>query len=179
MTEQNTEDKVPATAAAIVDLLNSREFAIYTDKLDEPDLAAGILRRFDPAANGGDVDELRALRSSLLAIVQADGAAETEWADFTARTSAVTLRHDFSTPGAVSLHQASGDPVVGKVALDVAQLVSAGSWSRIRLCANHECERAFYDTTRSRTQRWHSYEICGNRANVAAFRARGKTAADA
>jgi predicted RNA-binding Zn ribbon-like protein len=32
--------------------------------------------------------------------------------------------------------------------------------------------RGVYDTTRSRTQRWHSYELCGNRANVAAFRAR-------
>lgn len=43
---------------------------------------------------------------------------------------------------------------------------------RIRVCANDGCRAVFYDTTRSRTQRWHSYELCGNRANVAAFRAR-------
>ncbi|WIX80405.1 CGNR zinc finger domain-containing protein [Amycolatopsis carbonis] len=28
------------------------------------------------------------------------------------------------------------------------------------------------DTTRSHTRRWHSYELCGNRANVASHRAR-------
>ncbi len=35
-----------------------------------------------------------------------------------------------------------------------------------------ECDEVFYDTTRSRTRRWHSYESCGNRANVSAYRAR-------
>ena len=46
-----------------------------------------------------------------------------------------------------------------------------GTWSRVRLCALEACHSAFYDATRSRTQRWHSYAMCGNRTNVAAHRA--------
>ncbi|MEO3748322.1 CGNR zinc finger domain-containing protein [Plantactinospora sp. B5E13] len=70
------------------------------------------------------------------------------------------------------LHQVTGDPVIGGITLAVAELVAAGTWSRIRTCANEQCQHVFYDTTRSRTQRWHSYEMGGNRANVAAYRAR-------
>jgi predicted RNA-binding Zn ribbon-like protein len=77
----------------------------------------------------------------------------------------------------VQLRQVEGDPLVGKIALAVAELVAAGTWSRVRLCANHSCGGAFYDTSRSRTQRWQSYEICGNKSNVAAYRARRSAAA--
>ena len=55
----------------------------------------------------------------------------------------------------------------------VADILRDGTWKRMRVCANDGCRAVFYDATRSRTQRWHSYELCGNRANVAAFRARG------
>ncbi|WP_414711145.1 CGNR zinc finger domain-containing protein [Pseudonocardia sp.] len=41
---------------------------------------------------------------------------------------------------------------------------------RLRRCANPVCDIAFYDGTRSRTQRWHSYARGGNRCNVAAYR---------
>ncbi|MFD9007044.1 CGNR zinc finger domain-containing protein [Streptomyces sp. NPDC059582] len=54
----------------------------------------------------------------------------------------------------------------------MAEMIADGTWQRIRACANEDCAHAFYDTTRSRTQRWHSYEDCGNRTNVAAYRAR-------
>ncbi len=35
---------------------------------------------------------------------------------------------------------------------------------------------AFYNATRSQTQRWHSYAVCGNRSNVATYRRRGDRA---
>ncbi|MDT5029510.1 MAG: hypothetical protein QOE61_5936, partial [Micromonosporaceae bacterium] len=50
--------------------------------------------------------------------------------------------------------------------------IAADRWTRLHLCANDVCRVAFYDASRSRTQRWHSYETCGNRANAAAHRAR-------
>jgi predicted RNA-binding Zn ribbon-like protein len=33
--------------------------------------------------------------------------------------------------------------------------------SRLRRCARRECNLAFYDTTRSRTRRWHAEDPCG------------------
>jgi predicted RNA-binding Zn ribbon-like protein len=67
--------------------------------------------------------------------------------------------------------QGPDDPLADLLAALQTALLN-GTWDRIRLCANHECSAAFYDTTRSRTQRWHSYAICGNKSNVAAYRAR-------
>ena len=72
------------------------------------------------------------------------------------------------------LQQIDGDPVVGGIVLAVAGLLTASTSARVRACANDLCGHVFYDTSRSSTQRWHSYEICGNRSNVAAYRARKK-----
>src|SRR5882757_7085633 len=92
-------------------------------------------------------EELRGLRDALVTIVlgpatEAELAAS--WREFTAGTSNVTLRHVFRTPGQVVLRQVGGDPVIGGVALAVAELVSSGAWSRLRICANGECAHAFY-----------------------------------
>jgi predicted RNA-binding Zn ribbon-like protein len=171
--EKEAEDGVPAPATAVVALLNSRRHSVRPDVLDDPQTALDVVRRFGHTGDSVSAEQLRkvrALRSGLLAVVGADE--PDGWAAFTESTSEVALRQDFSAPGRVDLRQVAGDPVVGRIALDVAELVTAGTWARVRLCANEVCATAFYDATRSRTRRWHSYEICGNRTNVRAFRSR-------
>jgi len=166
-------DEVPAIAQAVVDLLNSRAYAIHPDKLDDPALTYALLSPFgqdSPDVPPQRLDLVRGLRANLMALVDEDTAAG--WAAFTERAAATTFRHDFATPGEVRLRQVAGDPVVGGITVAVASLVESETWSRVRACANDVCHEVFYDTTRSRTRRWHSYEICGNRANVAAHRAR-------
>jgi hypothetical protein len=170
--EQNGQP--PAHARAIVDLLNSRAYSNLTDKLDTPESAAMVLHPFgceDGAVPPEQLDLIRSVRADLLDLVTSADPAR-DWARLTSRVSQITYQQDFSTPGQVHLHQVTGDPVVGRIIQDVATLVTEGNWSRVRYCANDECSEAFYDTTRSRTRRWHSYEYCGNRTNVAAHRAR-------
>jgi hypothetical protein len=175
--DQEAEDGVAAQAAAVVALLNSRRHSNRSDLLDDPGTALDVLRRLGHAGGSVSAEQVarvRALRSGLVAVVGAD---EPEgWAALTELTAEVALRQDFSTPGTVDLRQVAGDAVVGRIALDVARLVTAGTWARVRLCANEVCGEAFYDTTRSRTRRWHSYDICGNPTNVRAFRSRSRTA---
>jgi predicted RNA-binding Zn ribbon-like protein len=67
------------------------------------------------------------------------------------------------------------DAIVGALIADLHRAVRSGGWRRVRLCAFEPCSSAFYDATRSRTRRWHSYEVCGNRSNVAAYRQRAAT----
>ncbi|GAA5135148.1 CGNR zinc finger domain-containing protein [Pseudonocardia adelaidensis] len=43
---------------------------------------------------------------------------------------------------------------------------------RLRRCARPECELLFYDTTRSRTRRWHAEDPCGWRERQRVHRAR-------
>ncbi|GAA5161327.1 hypothetical protein GCM10023321_45400 [Pseudonocardia eucalypti] len=42
--------------------------------------------------------------------------------------------------------------------------------ARLRHCARPECDLLFYDTTRSRTRRWHAEDPCGWRARQQAHR---------
>ncbi|MBB5480022.1 CGNR zinc finger domain-containing protein [Micromonospora parathelypteridis] len=180
---QDTADpRIPAPAAAIVDLLNSRPHATpaLPDTLDDPRQAGAILSPFDPTAEDAPtpvrLERVRAVRDHLIAVLAADTPARTAqaWTMVTEQGNELTFRQTFTPDGQPQLLQVSGDPVVGRIVLTVAELVNASTWSRLRICGNDMCSRVFYDTTRSRTQRWHSYEICGNRTNVAAYRARAR-----
>jgi len=60
--------------------------------------------------------------------------------------------------------------LIGLVASLAADLFAGRELARVRRC--HSCVLHFYDTTKSRTRRWCSMKICGNRAKVAKYAAR-------
>lgn len=56
-----------------------------------------------------------------------------------------------------------------------AKLLTGDLSGRLRRCANHDtCVLMFVDTSRSRTRRWCSMDLCGNRSKVAAHHARSR-----
>jgi predicted RNA-binding Zn ribbon-like protein len=170
-------DHVPESAAAVVELLNSRPHAtpVLLDTLVDVESARPIIERFGgvhyEAAAARTLARIRELRGDLLDTVIGKDS-EAAWARFTERVASVRFRQVFAGPDSVTLKQEVGSSIIGGIVLAVSELVTDNTWGRIRICANEECSHAFYDTTRSRTQRWHSYEVCGNRSNVAAYRAR-------
>jgi predicted RNA-binding Zn ribbon-like protein len=164
-------------AAAIVNLLNSTRLPYRSEQLDDASAAAEVLRPFgqeDAPPSARRLRRVRQIRDELYALAgDADGSGRPErWAALTGQLSESTFTYDFSGPHDVRPRKATGDPVVAGIAQAVAELVAGGLWTRVKLCANEGCRSAFYDDTRSRTQRWHSYDVCGNRANVAAHRSR-------
>jgi len=58
------------------------------------------------------------------------------------------------------------------IAESVADLLANGDFELIRHCAGDRCVLWFYDRTKAHRRRWCSPATCGNRAKVAAFRAR-------
>ena len=64
----------------------------------------------------------------------------------------------------------------GQLLVPVAEAMSAllveVDWSRIRRCANPKCTLWFRDSTKSARRLYCSAAVCGNRAKVAAYRAR-------
>ena len=58
------------------------------------------------------------------------------------------------------------------VAVAVAELLADGDFGLIRRCESKTCVLWFYDHTKGHRRRWCSSTGCGNRAKVAAFRAR-------
>jgi predicted RNA-binding Zn ribbon-like protein len=68
-----------------------------------------------------------------------------------------------------------GTGIRGALAEIVAATATArlkGSWARLKICPADDCGWAFYDTSRNRSRRWCSMEVCGNRSKVRAFRDR-------
>ncbi|MFE7130281.1 CGNR zinc finger domain-containing protein [Streptomyces sp. NPDC057638] len=61
----------------------------------------------------------------------------------------------------------------GPEVLDQRAVVLTGPHAhRVRVCAAHDCQLLFADTSRPGRRRWCSMERCGNREKVRAHRAR-------
>jgi predicted RNA-binding Zn ribbon-like protein len=58
------------------------------------------------------------------------------------------------------------------VAEAVADLLAEGDFNFVRHCEGNDCVLWFYDRTKGHRRRWCTSTGCGNRAKVAAFRAR-------
>jgi predicted RNA-binding Zn ribbon-like protein len=58
----------------------------------------------------------------------------------------------------------------------LAKLICEEDFSMVRQCEGHACTLLFADHTRGHARRWCSMAVCGNRAKVAAHRARSKNA---
>jgi hypothetical protein len=183
MAKRETSDEAAprpsaAVGAAIADFLNSRPHATVPDKLDRPADAERLLQPFGGSGaltlSDDDLHLLRELRADLVAVIAPeDTAAEhSAWERVSQHAAAAPFRYAFPGGGEVRVESAAGDTASGGIIRSVAELLTAGDWSRIKICANPMCTGVFYDATRSRTQRWDSYEQCGNRANVAAYRTR-------
>ena len=64
------------------------------------------------------------------------------------------------------------DRPIGELLISVTASMAAGSWRRLKVCANDECQQAFYDASRNRSGKWCSMAVCGNRMKGRAYRNR-------
>ncbi|GAA3202873.1 CGNR zinc finger domain-containing protein [Actinocorallia longicatena] len=62
--------------------------------------------------------------------------------------------------------------LAAEVGMALAQVASAGEIERLRTCAADSCGRVLVDLSRNRCRRFCDSKTCGNRAHVAAYRAR-------
>jgi hypothetical protein len=79
-----------------------------------------------------------------------------------ARGSTGRLELTASHDGALCQRLVWDDPSVSAyLARQLIEELAALDPQRLRRCARVECDLLFYDTTRSRTQRWHAEDPCG------------------
>jgi len=130
---------------------------------DEADLAAAhrlreaIFRVLSDAIDGRRVDA-----SSIAAVNRAAEGLRLGAPQLDARLRA---RWVTEAPIAVAL---------GRVAADAIELL-AREPERLGRCAREDCGALILSRSRSERRRWCSMELCGNRAKVAAYRARSKS----
>ena len=154
--------------------------AIHPDPLATPATAAGalLLPRVD-ASELGALRELHATTVQLVDDILNGGRAAVAATRLTelAKPSVATVRLDAGDDQTVRVGLEWGEPtatatLARRVALELGEI----DVTRIKRCRRPACDLVFYDTTRSRTQRWHAESPCGNRERQRRHRAAAATA---
>ncbi|HUA44082.1 MAG TPA: CGNR zinc finger domain-containing protein [Solirubrobacteraceae bacterium] len=150
--------------------------AFFDDALADAESAGRLLEPFlggpvDPA----DLRALRTLHHAVVEIVNAliDGSPPPLDAlnDLAARAPA-TYGLERAPGGELRAVISPARPSAAeKLVLDVVREFGELEPSRLRRCERPECRLAFYDTTRSATQRWHAESPCGLRERQRRHRA--------
>jgi predicted RNA-binding Zn ribbon-like protein len=168
-----------------VDLVNTLDVGTGADGLTRPADLVGFLRdhrdSYDREVTTTDVEEVRALRRRLRSVFTAgDIQAVVELLNvLLAESNALPQLTDHD--GAWHLHFTPPESslvahMAAEAAMGLASVIRDHGLERLQMCAAAGCSRVFVDTSRNRSRRYCNPEICGNRTNVAAYRARRRAA---
>ncbi|MDG9719073.1 CGNR zinc finger domain-containing protein [Streptomyces sp. DH24] len=160
----------PGGLALIESLVNTLDVETGADSLDTPDgrTAFGLTEDDLPGAR-----ELReSLRAALLAHAGHPAHREvTPLGDLLARAPLhVTVDE---RDGSAALAPADGRTLLSRVAAAVAEALVAGTWTRLKACEAADCLWAYYDRSPAGRGRWCSMQVCGARAKMRRYRAKG------
>ncbi|CAL9482111.1 hypothetical protein SUDANB15_03039 [Streptomyces sp. enrichment culture] len=75
--------------------------------------------------------------------------------------------------GSAALAPVDDGSLLSRVAAAVAEAVTAGTWSRLKACEAADCHWAYYDRSPAGRGRWCSMQVCGARAKMRRYRAKG------
>ncbi len=161
--------------------LNTRDLEDDADLLDLPATAgrwlveAGLLDAATELTQS-DLELARDVREAIRALIEADAS------DFDERleplrqlTSAHRARLTVADDGTIGLENA-GRGQIGDALFELLLIIERaqqdGSWSRLKVCANDECQWAFFDRSRNQQGSWCNMAVCGNRMKNRELRAR-------
>jgi predicted RNA-binding Zn ribbon-like protein len=182
-TARYNEESAPAGLAFVQDLMNTASAGKprATDLLEDPvDAEAWLdqsLAQWSRVAgtpiaaielDRRDWEELRAFRDDLRRSVRHAGGDALP----PLHTAAVAMR--LGGDGQVRPEpRGTGWRRVAALALiEVFQAQQAGTWQRLKMCRNDRCASMFFDRSRNNSGVWHDVKVCGNAANLRAYRAR-------
>ncbi|MFF3910623.1 CGNR zinc finger domain-containing protein [Streptomyces sp. NPDC001848] len=75
--------------------------------------------------------------------------------------------------GSARLTPADQGSLHARVAAAVAEALTAGTWGRLKACEAVDCHWAYYDRSPAGRGRWCSMAVCGARAKMRRYRAKG------
>jgi predicted RNA-binding Zn ribbon-like protein len=136
----------------------------------------------DEQVTEGDLRRALDVREGLRALLLANNgspydAGAIERLDRAASRAGLRLRFH---PGGCAEFEPDATGVDGALARLLAIVAEArveGEWPRLKACAEHTCEWAFYDKSKNRSKKWCRMEACGNVAKARAYRQRHKKSA--
>jgi len=63
-------------------------------------------------------------------------------------------------------------PAIARLFGTIYDAMTLGTWERLKVCRNDECQWAFYDHSRNHSGAWCTMAVCGNRMKGRSFRQR-------
>jgi predicted RNA-binding Zn ribbon-like protein len=151
--------------------------APYTEPIlpDAAVASAQLAEVVDQPVAATDLADLRRLQRAAAHAADAILAGETpDCAELNALAAGSTARIELAVTDGIPRQQliwtATSPPAA--LARRLIEELNALEPDRLRRCARPECDLLFYDTTRSRTRRWHAEDPCGWRERQRVHRRR-------
>ncbi len=171
------DKSAPDGLQLVVNFLNTVDHEAGTDALASPATLATWLEQqgvFSPATELSESDRRRALaaRAGLWAVAADHSTAYRNQGgdrdaiaqlDTLAATAVTTMRFDADGTGRLAATAKDFDQVLGHLFALVVFAQRAGHWSRVKVCANSACRRAFWDASNNRGGKWCAVRRCGNK----------------
>ena len=180
-----SENKVaPMPLLRVQGFVNTRDLEEGTDLLADRSTARDWLREAGLLGRGAELTEselefTRGMREAVRGLigvggedVPTDGGPLEPLRQLAANHRARLTVDDDGTVGIVNARDEGLHDALFELLLVVHSSQQDGSWSRLKLCANPDCEWAFFDRSRNQQGSWCAMETCGNRLKNREFRAR-------
>ncbi|MFI5572047.1 CGNR zinc finger domain-containing protein [Streptomyces sp. NPDC051740] len=160
----------PGKLALVQALVNTLDVESGADALDTADGRAPF------GLTEGTVASARELRESLRATLLAHAGhpphrAVTPLGELLARAPLVVTVDP--ADGSAALAPVDDGALLSRMAAAVAEAVTAGTWNRLKACEADDCLWAYYDRSPAGRGRWCSMQVCGARAKMRRYRAKG------
>ncbi|MFF8728299.1 CGNR zinc finger domain-containing protein [Streptomyces sp. NPDC015171] len=160
----------PGGLALVESLVNTLDIESGADALDTPEGRGALGITADSLAGARELRE--SLRAALLAHAgHPPHRTVTPLGALLARAPLYIAvdEHD----GSARLAPTDADPLLSRVAAAVAEALVAGTWARLKACESETCHWAYYDRSPAGRGRWCSMQVCGARAKMRRYRAKG------
>lgn len=174
--DANENKPAPMPLLRIQGFVNTRDVEEGTDQLADPETArawltsAGLL----PDGAGLGEDDLplaREVREGIRSLLEGGGGLEALRKLAAEHSARLTV----SDGGAIEI-ECAGVDTLGDRLFELLLIIwgaqEDGTFSRLKVCANPDCQWAFFDRSRNQQGSWCSMAVCGNRLKNRELRAR-------
>jgi len=183
--DANEAKPAPMPLLRVQAFLNTVDLEQGVDRLAEPDSAsdwlidAGMVGP-DRPASVAELAAAREVRNCLRSLLEAagddgDGVRAEDLETLRTLASEHSARLTVADGGALGIECAREDTLgdgLFELLLVIRGAQEDGSWSRLKMCANPDCQWVFYDRSRNQQGNWCDMAVCGNRLKNRQLRAR-------
>jgi predicted RNA-binding Zn ribbon-like protein len=187
MVEQAEGKPAPLPLLALQAFANTLDVEESIDQLDSPESFTAWLKQVGLArrsltANAADLESARRLRTAVRGLLVAN-TRHTGDRDATRALGRLTSRYRVPLsagadgrlePDLSPAHTA--EDLVPRLLAVIFQAQATGTFERLKICENDECQWAFYDSSRNQMGTWCRMGLCGNRLKNRAYRERQRSA---